>query len=122
MQISGLTPSGSFGSSDVLAIEINGVTYKLTGNTLASALKSIGNYQGNAEVGKALKIDCGTVSSLPKTVTNSSITADMVVVESVLGTPSAQTGDWTVTTAAGSLTIAGSISGSTTLVLYLARA
>lgn len=43
----------------------------------------------------------------------------MVVIDSTLGTPSAQTGDWTVTTAANSVTIAGSISGSTTLTLVL---
>lgn len=44
MQISGLPSSSSFSASDVLAIEINGVTYKLTGSTLASALASLGAY------------------------------------------------------------------------------
>ena len=73
------------------------------------------------DIGKALEVSCGTISSLPTTISNSGITADMVVVESVFGTPSAQTGDWTVTTAAGSLTVAGRISGSTTLTLYLMR-
>lgn len=68
-----------------------------------------------------LTISCGTISSLPKTVSNAAITADMVVLEATLGTPSAQTGDWTVTTAAGSLTITGTISGSTTLTLVLAK-
>lgn len=60
-------------------------------------------------------------NALPKTVTDDKITADMVVVNSELGTPSAQTGDWTVTTSDGSLTIAGTISGSTTAKLYLER-
>ena len=69
---------------------------------------------------KVLQVDIAAFSSLPQTVQNAAITADHVVVNSVLGTPSAQTGDWTVTTSAGSLTIAGSISGSTTLTLYLA--
>lgn len=69
---------------------------------------------------KVLQVDVAAFSSLPQTVSNSAITADHVVVNSVLGTPSAQTGDWTVTTSAGSLTIAGTISGSTTLTLYLA--
>lgn len=68
-----------------------------------------------------LEIDCGSISSLPKTVSNARITNDMVVVKAVLGTPTAQTGDWTVTTVSGSLTISGTISGSTTLVLYLSR-
>lgn len=44
MQISGLNPSAQFGADDVLAIEINGVTYKLTGAVLADALRTIGDY------------------------------------------------------------------------------
>ena len=44
MQISQLYPSNAFSNDDVLAIEINGVTYKLTGATLAAALQSIGDY------------------------------------------------------------------------------
>lgn len=44
MQISGLNPSAQFGADDVLAIEINGVTYKLTGAVLADALRTIGNF------------------------------------------------------------------------------
>lgn len=70
---------------------------------------------------KVLQIDIASFSSLPQTVTDTSITADMVVVNSVLGTPSSQTGDWTVTTGTGTLTVSGSISGSTTLTLYLAE-
>jgi len=70
---------------------------------------------------EVLVIDCGTVSSLPKTVTDASIEDDMVVLNSEIGTPSAQTGDWTVTTSAGSLTVSGTISGSTTLKLYLMK-
>lgn len=68
-----------------------------------------------------LVIEVASFSSLPQTVTNESITEDMVVVNSVLGTPSAQASDWTVTTADGSATVAGSISGSTTLTLYLMK-
>lgn len=68
-----------------------------------------------------LVITSSSFSSLPQTLTNSSITADHVVVNSVLSNPSAQTGDWTVTTSSGSLSISGSISGSTTLTLYLAK-
>ena len=70
---------------------------------------------------KVLVITSSSFSSLPQTLTNSSITADHVVVNSVLSNPSAQTGDWTVTTSSGSLSISGSISGSTTLTLYLAK-
>ena len=88
--------------------------------TAAGASRRIAMSNFDRAVG-ALALTKAAFSSLPQTITDSRITADMVCVEAVLGTPSAQTGDWTVTTAAGSLTIAGSISGSTTLTLYLAR-
>lgn len=68
-----------------------------------------------------LVIEIATFTALPKTVTDERITADMVVVNSVLGTPSAQTSDWTVTTAGGSVTVTGDISGSTALTLYLMK-
>lgn len=44
MKITQLPASSSFSSGDVLAIEVSGKTYKLTGATLAAALESIGNY------------------------------------------------------------------------------
>lgn len=69
----------------------------------------------------ALVVNCGTISSLSTTISNSKITSDMVVVNSTLGTPSAMTSEWTINTANGSLTIAGSISGSTTLTLTLMK-
>lgn len=69
-----------------------------------------------------LLVVSGTISESNRTISNAGITADMVVANAVIGTPSAQTGDWTVTTAAGSVTISGSISGSTTITLYLALA
>lgn len=68
---------------------------------------------------KTVVITTSSFSSLPQTISNSNITADHVVVNSELSNPAAQTGDWTITTSAGSLTIAGTINGSTTLTLYL---
>ena len=62
-----------------------------------------------------------TVSSLPATISNSSITSDMVVLKSDFSDPSAQVSDLTVTTSDGSLTIAGTLSGSTTITLYLLK-
>lgn len=73
----------------------------------------------NIENKKVLVITTSSFSSLPQTITNANITSNMVVVNSVLSNPSAQTGDWTVTTSNGSLSISGSISGTTTLTLYL---
>lgn len=88
--------------------------------------KALSAYQGkvlNDKISKTevLTINVSSFSSLPQTVNNSDIESDMVVVNSVLGTPSAQTADWTVATSNGSLTISGSISGSTTLTLYLMK-
>ena len=74
-----------------------------------------------AETREVLVVTIASFSSLPHTITNANITSDMVVVNFVLGTPSAQTGDWTVTTADGSATITGSISSETSLTLYLMK-
>ena len=82
-------------------------------NTLSSLLYYI------LDKFRTVKVDVTLFSSLPQTVTDSRITADHSVVQSVLSNPAAQVGDWTVTTSDGSLTISGSISGSTTLTLYL---
>lgn len=77
--------------------------------------------ESKVDVMPTLVIEIATFTALPKTVTDERITADMVVVNSTLGTPSAQTSDWTVTTADGSVTVTGDISGSTTLTLYLMK-
>lgn len=67
-------------------------------------------------------IDFASFSSLPQTKSDADITSDMVVYEAILGNPIAQTGDWTVTTSTGSVTVSGTISGSTTLRLILGKA
>lgn len=69
---------------------------------------------------KVLVVTLSAFSSLPATFYETAVTADHVCLKAELGTPSAQTGDWTVTTSAGELNISGSISGSTTATLYLA--
>ena len=68
---------------------------------------------------QTLVIDVPSISSLPITVTDARIEKDHVVMNSILSNPSAQTDDWTVNTSDGSLSINGSISGSTDLTLYL---
>lgn len=68
---------------------------------------------------KIVVIDCGTISSLPKTVSNSAITSDHVCIKAELGDSTAQRNNWTVVTSDGSLTVSGTISGSTTLKLYM---
>ena len=99
-------------------------------NNDAGYLTTIKTINGNSLIGSGdITIQGGGIvvlsvesfSSLPQTISNAIITADMICLKAELGTPAAQTGNWTVTTASGSLTIAGTISGSTTATLYLAR-
>lgn len=68
---------------------------------------------------KTVEVTSSSFSSLPITISDSNITSDHIVVNSVLSNPSAQTGDWTVTTSDGSLTISGTMNGSTSVTLYL---
>ena len=129
---------GTPGSGDYLAIDDGDETFKVGADNLGVTTQMT---QAEAEAGtstqprvitpkvlhdyvetrEVLVIDIASFSSLPKTVSNANITSDMVVVNSTLGTPSAQTDDWTVSTSSGSLTVSGSISGSTTATLYLMK-
>lgn len=60
------------------------------------------------------------VSSLPVTITDPLIKADMKKVDQYLSNGAAQTGEWTVTPANGSVTISGTISGTTDIEITLA--
>ena len=62
-----------------------------------------------------------TASSLPVTITDSNITSDMEVIRSDIGVPNVQNGDIIVTTSDGSLTISGTITGSTSITLWFCR-
>lgn len=81
----------------------------------------INNANANIAKMECLVVDCGTISSLPATITNANVEDDMVALQSTLGTPAAQLNDWTVTAENGSVTISGTIRGSTTLTLYLCK-
>lgn len=85
-------------------------------NTLSSLLNFIGNKIPSIGV---VEVTQSGVSSLPVTITNTAISANHVVVESVLSNPLAQTGDWTVSTTTGALTISGAIDGTTDITLKL---
>jgi hypothetical protein len=95
-----------------------GTALAVTENGVPTGCKTI---QGLNTSLKTLVVDIPSFSSLPQTINNTNITSDMIVVNSVLSTPSAQTSDWTVTTSTGSLTITGTISGSTSVTLYLTK-
>ena len=93
----------------------------LTTDSTGQATDSGSSISDVQEEVKCLVCNISSISALPFTLNRANITSDHVVVNSVLGNPSAQTGDWTVTTNNGSLTISGSISGSTTVTLYLIK-
>lgn len=66
--------------------------------------------------GGVTKVTTPSFSSLPQTFSAAGITADYELVQNgfaLLSTPSAQGSDWTITTGAGTITIAGTFSGST---------
>lgn len=99
-------------ATDTIAIDSGQTTYKVSlTEPIEDVVQSI----------KVLVVEIASISTLPQSVSNEDITSDMVVLNSVLGTPSAQTSDWTVTTSTGSLEVDGSISGTTSLTLYLAQ-
>lgn len=95
--------------------KVTGIPYKSESWTAAEKKQFMKN------VATVLSVSVSSFSTLPQTVSDSKITANHVVIHSVLSNPAAQTGDWTVTTAAGSVSVSGTISGSTTLTLYLAE-
>lgn len=104
-------------TSDITSLS-DQIATKAAASALTAEVSRAQTAEGKLEV---LVVDCGTISSLPTTISNSAIEGDMVVLQSVLGTPSAQTGQWEVATTSESLTISGSISGSTALTLYLMK-
>lgn len=113
-------PSYNTGSIDAGASVVDMPLYQINLNGSSVTFTQLAEVvAGTIEGLETLVLEVPTISSLPTTVSDERINSAHVVVNSILGTPSAQTGDWTVTTTDGALTIAGSISGSTTLTLYL---
>ena len=92
------------------------------------AVQSGGTYtaiQNVATEAKCVILSTGstTVSSLPYTFSNAAITTDMVCLKMILSNPSAQSNEWTVNTdTAGQAIVSGTISGSTTITLYMLKA
>lgn len=68
-----------------------------------------------------LALNKNSVSSLPTTISDSRITSTMICKPGGmrLSNPGAQRSDWTITTSNGSVTISGTISGSTNIWLWL---
>lgn len=95
-----------------------------TSTTLAATANAVRLAYNHGGGGGAtlLQVSASAVSSLPTTINDANITANMVVVQYTLSAPQTQAGDWTVTTSAGSLTISGSMASiSTDIELILAE-
>ena len=67
----------------------------------------------------ALNVSTSSFSSFPQTINDSNITENMRVIECTWSNPGAITSDISWTTTDGSITLSGSISGSTTANLIL---
>lgn len=97
----------------------DGVDSTSTTMAATAAAVKLAYENGGGGGGSAVILVSGTVSSLPKTVNSSRITGNMYLIHADLRNPEAQDGTWTITTSNGSLTITGTINGSTDFYLYL---
>lgn len=107
-------------SSGLSATNIQAAIDEVKGITATNATAISNNATAIAKC-EVLKIEVASFSSLPQTISNSSIESDMVCIHSELSAPEHQLSDWTVDTSNGSLAIGGIIDGSTTLTLYLMK-
>lgn len=114
-------PSYNTGDIDSGASIVDMPLYRITLNGSSVTFERLFARAYNMADARPLEINLGTISSLPATVTDDRITADHIAKpgDCLLGTPSAQTSDWTVTTSDGSVTVSGSVSGSTTATIWL---
>lgn len=99
--------SGAWAAGEIVTFTYDGTNWVMTDG-------------GDAQ--DIITVTFSSVSSLPQTKNDAAITADHIVLYSYLSNPSAQSNDWTVTTSAGSVTVSGTISGTTNLTLVLGKA
>ena len=120
--VNGHTVQTDVPSNAIFTDTTYGIATTSTAGLLSAAdkikLDSIITSNANSPI---IAVETSSFSSLPVTITSDKITENHYLVESTLSNPSAQTGDWTVTTANGSMTISGTISGSTTAQIILGR-
>lgn len=75
--------------------------------------------EGNIGDGSIVVVSIPSFSTLPQTISDSRILSSHIAIDAVLSNEYAQRSAWTVTTSVGSLTVSGTISGSTTADIYL---
>lgn len=97
----------------------DGANYYTTIGELASQIGGSGGGTSQTALVHYVK-NCGSISTLNWTnpTIDNNITENMVVLKAELSNPAAQTSDWTCTTTNGYVTISGTISGSTNVLLY----
>ena len=111
-------------TSDYTAAQVayDNTDSSLTATNVKSAIDQLSTAIAKCE---CLVLSTGNtrVSALPYDFINTAIETDMVCINSVLGNPSAQASEeWEVNTdTAGRARISGTISGSTTITLYLMK-
>lgn len=137
IKISQLGAAASISDSQITPVVDNGSTVKATmaqiKDFVAGGLANLKTTVKTSIVGainevfdmavdnRDLEVTKSAVSSLPATITAAEITSDMIVKQGdiSLSNGSAMVGEWTITTTSGSVTISGSISGTTDITLYL---
>jgi hypothetical protein len=137
IKISQLGAAASISDSQEIPVVDNGSTVKATmaqiKDFVAGGLANLKTTVKTSIVGaineifdmavdnRDLEVTKSAVSSLPTTITAAEITSDMIVKQGdiSLSNVSAMVGEWTITTTSGSVTISGSISGTTDITLYL---
>ena len=87
-----------------------------TRNTIDFQLNSVNSISPGS---KPLIVNCGTITSLPKTFNVNGVTANHKPISIEFGTPSAITSAVIVTTGNGTIQLSGSIGGSTTCTIVL---
>lgn len=116
-----VAPSHNTGSIDEGASVVDMPLYRidLAGSSVTFSRLFVRAY--STEEARPLQISLGTFSSLPISVDDDRIVAEHIVKPSdcLLSNPSAQTGDWTVTTTDGRVSVSGSIGGSTSATIWL---
>lgn len=133
IKISQLGAAASISDSQIAPVVDNGTTIKATMAQIkdytAGGLSNLNTTDKSSPVAAINEINgfypvyvktISAVSSLPQTVNDANITSDMVAINAEYSSSSAYV-NATVTTANGSVTISGTLSGTTDITLYLMR-
>ena len=100
---------------------VSGSADLITSGAVAAVEAAARNKRIRVPASGTMAVAAATTAADIASASDERITAAHEVVHWVVGNPVMQTSAWTVTTAAGSVTVNGTCNGATTLVLYLER-